>query len=110
MLKYHLYLEQKNSTEKPSIRFNLTQEEIVRLFVNPFLAGKPFVFCGRVLNPNKIQEVFIFSSQDEASKLVLPNREEVANHPDKKFVVDYIKRGKVKTVQVCTEKFLSPTV
>jgi len=39
----------------------------------------------------------------------LPNREEVANHKDKKFVMEYILRGKVKGVQVYTDKFLTPT-
>jgi hypothetical protein len=107
--KYHLYIEQQNPKEKPNIRFNLTQEETVRLFVKPFLEEKPFFFCGRLLNPSKIQTVFIFSSQDDASKLVLPNREEVTNHPDKKFVIDYIKRGKVKGVEICTDKFLPLT-
>ncbi len=88
------------------MRFNLTEEEVHRLIITPYKAGKPFMFCGRLITPTKIQTFFIFSSQEDASKLVLPNREEIANHPDKKFVVDYIKRGKVKTVQACTEKFL----
>ncbi len=105
--KYHVYIEYANGKEKPSIRFNLSPEELVRTFATPFTAGKPFLFCNRLLNPTKIHKAIIFCSQEEADKLVLPNREEVANHPDKKFVLDYILRGKVKGVQVCTEKFLS---
>jgi hypothetical protein len=106
MLKYHVYVEYSDGKEKPGIRFNLTEEEVGRLFVKPYLTGKSFIFCGRMVNPSKVQTVFIFNSQEDATKLVLPNREEVANHPDKKFVVDYIKRGKVKGVQICTENFL----
>jgi hypothetical protein len=108
MSKYHVYVEYIDDKEKPGIRFNLTEEEVGRLFAKPYLTGRPFMFCGRMVNPNKVQTVFIFNSQEDAIKLVLPNREEVANHPDKKFVVDYIKRGKVKGVQACTEKFLPP--
>jgi hypothetical protein len=105
-LKYHVYVECCNGKDKPAIRFNFTEEELVRLFVKPFTAGTPFIFCGRLLNPAKISNVVIFSSQEDASKLVLPNREEVANHPDKKFVIGYMLRGKLKTVQVCTDKYL----
>ena len=78
----------------------------MRTFVTPFTASKPFWFCGRLLNPAKVERTVIFCSDEEASKLVLPNREEVAGHKDKKFVMDYILRGKVKGVHVCTEKFL----
>ncbi len=88
------------------MRFNITEEELARLFVNPFIAGRPFMFCGRIVNPEKVQKAIIFSSMESADKLVLPNREEVANHPDKRFVMNYILRGKVKGVQVCTQKFI----
>jgi hypothetical protein len=104
--KYHVYIEYANDKQKPSIRFNLSPEELARTFAKPYAASKPFLFCNRLLNPTKVSRAIIFCSQEEADKLVLPNREEVANHPDKKFVMDYILRGKVKGVQVCTEKFL----
>lgn len=104
--KYHVYVEYSNDKEKSGIRFNLSHEELVRTFVTPFTASKPFWFCGRLLNPAKVERTVIFCSDEEASKLVLPNREEVAGHKDKKFVMDYICRGKVKGVHVCTEKFL----
>jgi hypothetical protein len=107
--KYHVYIEQQGDRDKPAIRFNLIQEELIRLFVTPFSAGKSFMFCGRLLNPAKVQQVIIFTSAESADTLVLPNREEVANHPDKKFVMSYVCRGKVKGVQVCTEKFLPPS-
>lgn len=102
--KYHIYLEYEN--EKPTMRFNLSEEELVRTFISLYTAGKLFWFCGRLLKPTKVAKAIIFSSQETADKLVLPNREEVANHPDKKFVMNYILRGKVKAIQVCTEKFL----
>ena len=106
--KFHVYIEYANAQEKPAIRFNLSHEEIVRTFATPFSAGKPFLFCGRLLSPAKVNRAIIFCSQETADRLVLPNREEVAGHKDKKFVMDYILRGKVKGVQVCTEKFLAP--
>jgi len=109
-LKYHVYIECADAKEKPAIRFNLTHEELDRTFVTPYSAGKPFWFCGKLLTPVKVAKTIIFYSAESADKLVLPNREEVANHPDKKFVMDYILRGKVKAVTVCTEKFLPPTV
>ena len=105
--KFHVYLEYNK--EKPIMWFNFSEEELVRLFVTPYMAGKSFLFRGRLLNPAKVQKAHIFWSAETADKLVLPNREEVANHPDKKFVMDYILRGKLKTVQLCTEKFLTPT-
>ncbi len=104
--KYHVYLEYEG--EKPNVRFNLPAEELVRTFVTPYTEGKVFWFCGRLLKPAKVEKAIIFCSNETADKLVLPNREEVANHPDKKFVMDYILRGKVKGVQVCTEKFVKP--
>jgi len=104
--KYHVYLEYKDAKEKPAMRFNFTEEELIRLFINPYTAGKAFIFCGRLLNPQKIEKTIIFTSPEDATKLVLPNREEVANHPDKKFVMECILKGKLKTVQVCTEKYL----
>jgi hypothetical protein len=106
--KYHVYLEYEKDKEKPSIRFNLSEEELMRIFVTPYSAGKPFWFCGKLLSPSKVERVIIFWSNEDCGKLVLPNREEVANHPDKKFVMDYILRGKVKGVQICTDKFLTP--
>ena len=106
--KYHIYIEYTNPQTKPAMRFNQTQEEVTRLFAKPYTAGKPFMFCGRLVNPKKVQQAVIFCSQQDATNLVLPNREEVANHPDKKFVMDYILRGKLKGVSVCTEKFLPP--
>ena len=106
--KYHVYIEYADTKEKPAMRFNLTQEELDRTFVTPYIGGKLFWFCGKLLNPQKVAKAIIFWSYESADKLVLPNREEVANHPDKKFVMDYILRGKVKGVQVCTEKFLAP--
>jgi hypothetical protein len=106
--KYNVYIEYADAKEKPNIRFNLSEEELVRTFVTPYASGNPFWFCGRLLSRSKVAKAIIFWSYESADKLVLPNREEVAGHKDKKFVVDYILRGKVKGVQVCTEKFLSP--
>jgi hypothetical protein len=107
LLNYHVYLEYEG--EKPNVRFNLPAEELVRTFVTPYTEGKVFWFCGKLLEPAKVEKAIIFCSNETADKLVLPNREEVANHPDKKFVKDYILRGKVKGIWVCTEKFLTPT-
>ena len=104
-----MYLEFTDSKEKPAMRFNLTHEELGRTFVKPVCEGKPFLFCGRLLVPTKVTKIVIFTSNEEASRLVLSNREEVSNHPDKKFVMDYILKGKVKGVHVCTEKFLPQT-
>jgi hypothetical protein len=105
--KYHVYLEYEK--EKPNVRFNLSEEELVRTFVTPYTEGKPFWFCGKLLNRSKVERVIIFWSIEDCGKLVLPNREEVANHPDKKFVMSYICAGRVKGVQVCTDKFLQST-
>ena len=104
-LKYHIYLEYNK--EKPSIRFNLTEEEVERTFASPYIAGKPFWFCGKLLLPSKVDKVVVFWSHEEGGELVLPNREMVAGHPNKKFVVEKILAGRVRGVQVCTERFLS---
>jgi hypothetical protein len=109
LTKYHIYIEHEGNREKPEIRFNLTEEELVRTFVIPFTEKRPFWFCGRLLNPSQVAKAIIFNSAEDCSKLVLPNREEIAGHKDKKFVMDYILRGKVKSVHICTEKFLPPT-
>ncbi len=104
--KYHIYLEYAMDPHQSAFRFNLTEEEVVRLFANPYITGKPFLFCGRLLNPSKVDKVIIFTSLQDGGTLVLPNREMVAGHPDKAFCMTKICSGKVKGVSVCTEKFL----
>ena len=64
---------------------------------------------GRVMDPKKVQKVIIFWGYQDGGTLVLPNRETVGNHPNKKYVMEKICAGKVKGVEgVCTEKFLHP--
>ena len=101
-----MYLEYAQDPEKSGIRFNLSEEELVRIFVTPYAAEKPFWFCGRLLIPAKVERVVIFWSYEDGGSLVLPNREKVAGHVDKKFVMEKICMGRVKGVCVCTDKFL----
>ena len=105
--KYHIYLEYDKDEAKSALRFNLSEEELVRTFVLPYDAGKPFWFCGKLLLPSKVDKIVVFWSYEEGGELVLPNREMVAGHPNKKFVVEKILAGKVRGVQDCTERFLS---
>jgi predicted nucleotide-binding protein len=105
--KYHIYIEYEKDREKSGIRFNVPEEELVRTFVIPFNEGQPFWFKGRLLNPAKVQKALLFWSYEDGSKLVLPNREEIVSHKDPKFVMENICAGKVKNVQICTEKFLT---
>ncbi len=104
--KYHIYIKCAQKSKNSAIRFNLLEEEIIRTFVTPYKEGKPFWFCGKLLSPEKVDEVIIFRSYQDGSSLVLPNREMVAGHPDKELVMEKICIGKVKGVSVCTEKFL----
>jgi len=106
--KYHVYLEYNRDSENSGIRFNLSIEELDRTFLTPFKEGKSFWFLGKLLNPAKVQKVIIFWSYEHGGNLVLPNREMVAGHKDKKYVMEKISAGKVKGVTVCTEKFLRP--
>ena len=106
--KYHVYIEYEDP-EKSGIRFNVSEEELVRTFVTPFTAGQPFWFMGRLLSPLKVAKVVIFWSYENADKLVLPNQETIATCKDKKFVIDNIGKGKVKGAYLYTEKFLTPT-
>jgi hypothetical protein len=107
--KYHIYLEYETDNEKTGIRFNQSEEELNRTFITPFVAGKPFWFLGKLLLPSKVRNVTIFWSYEDGGTLVLPNREMIAGHPNKKFVMEKIAAGKVKGVTVCTEKFLPAT-
>lgn len=104
--KYHIYLEYDKTEAKTAIRFNLTEEELVRTFVWPLQTGKSFWFCGKLLLPEKVDHVVIFLSEADAGELVLPNREMVAGHPNKKFVMEKIRASKVRGVAICTERFL----
>jgi hypothetical protein len=106
--KYHVYLEYEDN-EKSGTRFNISQEELDRTFLIPYNSVKPFWFLGKLLDPSKVQKIIIFWSYEDGGKLVLPNREMVAGHPNKKFVMEKICAGKVKGVTVCTEKFLPTT-
>jgi hypothetical protein len=104
--KYHIYLEYAKDPQKSAFRFNLTEEELGRLFVVPYTSGKTFLFCGRLLDPSKVDRVIIFWSLQDGGTLVLPNREMVAGHPNKSFCMERICAGKVNGVSVCTERFL----
>ncbi len=104
--KYHIYLEYSPDRGKTGIRFNLQREELSRTFLTPFQSGKPFWYCGKLLDPAKVDRVIIFWSYEDGGALVLPNREMVAGHSDKKFVMEKICSGKVKGVHVCTGDFL----
>ncbi|HTY74358.1 MAG TPA: hypothetical protein VMD05_02190 [Candidatus Nanoarchaeia archaeon] len=107
--KYHIYLEYDGEIAKSGMRFNLSAEELDRTFLTPFKVGKPFWFLGKLLEPEKVRKTVIFWSYEDGGALVLPNREMVAGHKDKKFVMEKICAGKVKGVTVCTEKFLART-
>ena len=107
--KYHVYIEYDHNDAKSAMRLNFSEEELVRTFVWPYQAGKPFWFCGKLLLPSKVDKTIIFCSYQDGGDLVLPNREMVAGHSNKKFVMEKIQAGKVKGVEVCTEKFLSKT-
>ena len=76
--KYHIYIEYEDSA-KSGIRFNVSQEELVRTFVTPFMAGQPFWFMGKLLNPLKTVKVVLFWSYENADKLTLPNHESACN-------------------------------
>jgi hypothetical protein len=104
--KFHVYLEYSNPEEKNGIRFNLSIEELDRTFITPYKEKKSFWFLGRLMNPSCVTRVIIFCSEEDADKLVLPNREMVAGHPNKPYVMEKIEMGRVKGVTVCTEKFL----
>ena len=108
MPKYHIYLEYAGDPEKSAIRFNLHEEELIRTFISPYTSGKPFLFCGKLLNPAKVDKIIIFWSYEDGGTLVLPNREMVAGHPNKKYAMERICAGKVKGVCICTERFLPP--
>ena len=105
--KYHIYIEYAEP-EKSGIRFNVTQEELVRTFVTPFTAGQPFWFMGRLLNPLKVTKAVLFWSYEPADKLILPNQENFIVAKDKKYLIDNVLKGKIKGTYICTEKFLPP--
>jgi predicted nucleotide-binding protein len=104
--KYHIFIDYENDKEKSGIRFNVTEEELMRTFVLPFNEGKPFWFGGRLLSPSKVKRAVIFWSSEDCNKLVLPNGEGVTSCKDKNHVIESVCLGKVKGVHLCTEKFL----
>ncbi len=104
--KYHIYIEYAE-LEKSGFRFNLPQEELKRTFSEPFSAGKPFWFLGRLLNPLKVTKAVLFWSYETADKLRLPNQDNLVAAKDKKYVVESIEKGKVKGAYPCTEKYLT---
>ncbi len=103
--KYHIYVDYPEP-EKSGIRYNVSQEELVRVFTTPFIAGQHFWFMGRLLNPTKVTKTVIFWSYETADKLILPNQENLVTFKDKKYVIQSILKSKVKGAYICTEKFL----
>jgi predicted nucleotide-binding protein len=106
--KYHIYVEYAEP-DKTGVRFNVNQEELVRTFSTPYIAGQSFWFLGRLLNPLKVTKTVIFWSYEAADKLKLPNQENLVAAKDKKYLIENILKGKVKGVYLCTEKFLALT-
>ena len=104
--KYHVYVECEKDKEKTGMRFNLTEEELMRTFVLPFNAGKPFWFGAKLLSPSKVDRAVIFWSSEDCNKLFLPSGEGVTSCKDKKIVIENVCLGKVNGVHICTEKFL----
>ena len=104
--KYHIYVECEKDTEKTGIRFNLTEEELMRTFVLPFNEGKPFWLGAKLLSPSKVDRAVIFWSSEDSNKLLLPSGEGLTSSKDKKLVIENICLGKVKGVHLCTERFL----
>jgi len=104
--KYHVYVECERDKERTGMRFNLTEEELMRTFVVPFNAGKPFWFGGRLLSPLKVDRAVVFWSAEDCNRLVLPDGESVTSCKDKKRVIEDVCLGKVVGVHLCTEKFL----
>jgi predicted nucleotide-binding protein len=94
--------------EKSGIRFNLTQEELVRTFSTPFTSGQQFWFMGRLLSSLKVVKAVLFWSYETADKLFLPNQENLIVAKDKKYLIDSVIKGKVKGAYLCTEKYLPP--
>jgi hypothetical protein len=105
--KYHVYVEYQEE-EKSGIRFNLSEEELMRTFVKPFNLNKPFWFGGRLLSPSKVERVVVFWSIEDCSKLSLPSGENIASYKDRKQLIDSVCLGKVGGVHLCTDKFLVP--
>ena len=71
--------------------------------------GQPFWFLGKLLNPTKVIKAVIFWSYQTADKLTLPNKENLVGAKDKKYLIENVLNGKVKSAYLCTEKFLSST-
>ena len=108
MPKYHIFVEYSESG-KSGVRFNVSQEELVRTFATPFTLGQPFWFMGKLLNPQKVVKAIIFWSYETADKLIMPNKENLLAAKDKKYLIESIVKGKVKGAYICTEKFLPST-
>ena len=83
--KYHVYIEYTEQ-EKSGIRFNIGQEELNRTFAEPFNAGQPFWFMGRLLNPIKVNKAVMFWSYEAADKLKLSSGENLVVAKDKKVL------------------------
>jgi predicted nucleotide-binding protein len=104
--KYHIYV-QYAEPDKTGFRFNLTQEELNRTFVEYYSAGRPFWFTGRLLDPAKVVKVVLFWSYETTDKLKLPNQESLAASKDKKYQIDCLLKSKVMGTYLCTEQFIA---
>ncbi len=105
--KYHIYIEYSEK-EKSGIRFNVSHEELLRVFATPFAVGQPFWFMGRLLSPIKVIKAVLFWSYETADKLTLPNHESLVVVKDKKYLIESVLQNKVKGAYPCTEEFLQP--
>jgi predicted nucleotide-binding protein len=105
--KYHIYIEYAEP-EKSGTRFNVSREELVRVFATPFAASQPFWFMGRLLNPIKVTRAVLFWSYETADKLTLPNQDKLVSIKDKSYLIESIFKSKVKGAYLCTEEFLPP--
>jgi len=76
---YHIKLLTRPGSGE--LRLNLTEDELVNRYVQPYLAGETIVINGTTLDPHKLSRVIIKSSDNSLDNIVKKFEKENENEP-----------------------------
>jgi predicted nucleotide-binding protein len=112
MSYFHVYITYKNAEGVIHNLFwhSYQEETLVNYITTPFNERKFFWFAGFKVHKDNITRILIFSSEDNADKIILPNGKVLENcgNQDVSYLVEIFGKGRVKGVHNVTAKYILP--
>lgn len=107
---YHVSIYHLDAKEewRYILEYDLAQNDLRKIIVDPYLKGRKFMVLGVTLRPSEINQILIFRSRKRLGKLILPNGKAIRDENNVSFIVDCLLNDKVKGVYACTPDFITP--